>query len=59
MPGKKGDWRKLRAKDQLDVAQQAFDQKKYKLALKAAKRVIAVWPFRITPQGPIPHRPLL
>jgi outer membrane protein assembly factor BamD len=45
VPGKKGDWRKLRAKDQLEVAQQAFDQKKYKLALKAAQRVIAVWPL--------------
>jgi outer membrane protein assembly factor BamD len=45
VPGKKGDWRKLRAKDQLEVAQQAFDQKKYKLALKAAERVIAVWPL--------------
>ena len=45
MPGTKGDWRKLRAKDQLDVAQQAFDRKKYKLALNAAKRVIQLWPL--------------
>jgi outer membrane assembly lipoprotein YfiO len=45
VPGNKGDWRKLRAKDQLEVAQQAFDQKKYRLALKAAERVIAVWPL--------------
>jgi outer membrane protein assembly factor BamD len=45
MPGGKGDWRKLRAKDQLEVAQQAFDQKKYKLSLKAAKRVIQIWPL--------------
>jgi outer membrane protein assembly factor BamD len=45
MPGNKGDWRKLRAKDQLDVAQEAFDQKKYRLALKAAQRVIAIWPL--------------
>jgi outer membrane protein assembly factor BamD (BamD/ComL family) len=45
IPGAKGDWRKLRAKDQLDAAQQAYDQKKYKLALKAAKRVIAIWPL--------------
>jgi outer membrane protein assembly factor BamD (BamD/ComL family) len=45
MPGAKGDWRKLRARDQLEVAQQAFDQKKFKLSLKAAKRVIAVWPL--------------
>ncbi|HEY3864035.1 MAG TPA: outer membrane protein assembly factor BamD [Verrucomicrobiae bacterium] len=45
IPGSKGDWRKLRAKDQLEVAQQAFDQKKYRLALKASLRVIAVWPL--------------
>jgi outer membrane assembly lipoprotein YfiO len=45
MPGEKNDWRKLRAKDQLEVAQQAFDQKKYKLALKAANRVITFWPI--------------
>jgi outer membrane protein assembly factor BamD len=44
-PGAKGDWHKLRAKDQLAVAQEAFDQKHYKLALKAAARVIAVWPL--------------
>jgi outer membrane protein assembly factor BamD len=45
MPGAKGDWRKLRAKDQLEVAQQFFDQKKYKSALQAAHRVIALWPL--------------
>jgi outer membrane protein assembly factor BamD len=45
MPGAKGDWRKLRAKDQLDVAQEAFNKRKYKLALKAADRVIKVWPL--------------
>jgi outer membrane protein assembly factor BamD len=45
VPGAKGDWRKLRAKDQMDIAQQAFDQKKYKLALKAAKRVLQLWPL--------------
>jgi outer membrane protein assembly factor BamD len=39
MPGSKGDWRKLRSKDQLDVAQQFYDQKKYKMAILAAKRV--------------------
>jgi outer membrane protein assembly factor BamD len=45
MPGSKGEWRRIRAKDQLTVAQQAFDQKKYGTALKAAKRVIKVWPL--------------
>ncbi len=43
-PGTKGDWRKGRAKDQLEVAQQFFDQKKYKMALVAAKLVFR-WPF--------------
>jgi outer membrane protein assembly factor BamD len=45
VPGAKGDWRKVRMKDQLDFAQQAYDQKKYKLALKAAKRVIELRPL--------------
>ncbi len=45
VPGKKSDWRKLRAKDQLDVAQAAFAAKKYRLSLKAAKRVIQIWPL--------------
>jgi outer membrane protein assembly factor BamD len=45
VPGAKGDWRKVRMKDQLDFAQQAYDQKKYKLALKAAKRVIQLRPL--------------
>jgi outer membrane protein assembly factor BamD len=38
-------WRKTRAKDQLDVAQAAFDKKDYSLALKSAKRVVSVWPL--------------
>jgi outer membrane protein assembly factor BamD len=45
MPGAKGDWRKLRAKDQLEVAQQFFDKRKYKSALLAAHRVLALWPL--------------
>jgi outer membrane protein assembly factor BamD (BamD/ComL family) len=40
-----GKWRRLRAKDQLDVAQAAFDKKDYGLALKAAQRVTLVWPL--------------
>jgi outer membrane protein assembly factor BamD len=43
--GKGADWRKLRAKDQLDVAQAAFDKKDYKLAMKAALRVVTIWPL--------------
>src|SRR5271157_2244759 len=44
-PGAKGDWRKQRAKDQLTVAQQAFDKNQYKLALKSSRRVIQIWPL--------------
>ncbi len=38
-------WTRMRAKDQLDVAQAAFDRKDYRLALKAARRVVRVWPL--------------
>src|ERR1043166_9963796 len=37
-------WQKTRAKDQLEVAQAAFDKKSYSLALKAARRTVNVWP---------------
>ncbi len=40
-----GRWRRNRAKDQLEVAQQAFDEGKYRLATRAAKRVVSVWPL--------------
>lgn len=43
--GKQDQWRRLRAKDQLDVAQAAFDKKDYSLAMKAASRVVTVWPL--------------
>ena len=38
-------WTRARAKDQLDVAQEAFNKKDYSLALKAARRVVRVWPL--------------
>lgn len=38
-------WTRTRAQDQLDVAQEAFDAKDYGLSLKAARRVVRVWPF--------------
>jgi outer membrane assembly lipoprotein YfiO len=38
-------WRRTKAKDQLEVAQTAFDQKSYDLAMKAARRVIQQWPL--------------
>ncbi|MDB6123135.1 MAG: repeat containing protein [Pedosphaera sp.] len=43
--GGEGKWQRTRAKDQLDVAQAAFDKKDYSLALKAARRVVKNWPL--------------
>lgn len=40
-----GQWQKPRAKDQLEVAQTAFDKGNISLALKAAKRTATLWPF--------------
>ena len=40
-----GSWTRNRAKDQLDVAKEAFEKKNFKLSTKAAKRVVRVWPF--------------
>jgi outer membrane protein assembly factor BamD len=40
-----GKWQRTRAKEQLEVAQGAFDKKDYSLALKAARRVVRVWPL--------------
>jgi outer membrane protein assembly factor BamD len=36
----KGKWRRESAREQLQVAQDAFDKKNYRLALKAAKRTV-------------------
>ena len=38
-------WVRKRAKDQLQVAQEAFDHHQYRIALKAARRVVKVWKF--------------
>ncbi|MSU64042.1 MAG: outer membrane protein assembly factor BamD [Pedosphaera sp.] len=38
-------WTRTRAKDQLEVAQEAFDKKNYSLSLKAARRTVRVWPL--------------
>jgi outer membrane assembly lipoprotein YfiO len=43
--GSEGKWQRPRAKDQLIVAQDALDKKDYSLALKAARRVVKVWPL--------------
>jgi outer membrane protein assembly factor BamD len=38
-------WQRTRAKEQLDVAEQAFKARDYGLALRAADRVVKVWPL--------------
>ena len=43
--GTTGDWKKTRAKDQLEVAQQAFDRYDYKTAIAAAKYTLQQWPL--------------
>ena len=43
--GGEGGWQRARAKDQLVVAQDAFDKKNNSLALKAARRVVRRWPL--------------
>lgn len=40
-----GNWQRTRAKDQLIVAQDALDKKDYSTALRAAHRVVKVWPL--------------
>lgn len=43
--GSEGKWRRNRAKDQLDVAKEAFEKKQMSVALRAARRVVKVWPL--------------
>jgi outer membrane protein assembly factor BamD len=43
--GTASGWQRTRAKDQLDVAEQAFKVHDYTLALRAAYRVVKVWPL--------------
>jgi outer membrane protein assembly factor BamD len=40
-----GKWVRTRAKDQLDIAQAAFDKKDYDTTFKAARRTVKVWPL--------------
>jgi outer membrane protein assembly factor BamD (BamD/ComL family) len=45
-PGEEaGDWERGRAEDQLVVIRQAFDQRDYGRAMKAARRLVARWPL--------------
>jgi outer membrane protein assembly factor BamD len=41
--GSEGKWRRTRAKEQLEVAQEAFNAENYSLALKAARRTVKAW----------------
>jgi outer membrane protein assembly factor BamD len=43
--GASGRWTRSRAKDQLEVAEEAFKNKDYATAEHAANRVLKVWPF--------------
>lgn len=43
--GGEGKWHRARAKDQMDLAKEAFEKKNYGLALKSARRVVRVWPL--------------
>jgi outer membrane protein assembly factor BamD len=42
--GGEAKWQRSRAKDQLEVAQEAFDKKDYSLAIRAAHRTVRMWP---------------
>ena len=43
--GQNGKWQRARAKEQLDVAEQAFNKSDYTTTLHAAHRVLRVWPL--------------
>jgi len=43
--GQTTKWQRSRAKEQLDVAQQAFDASDYDTTLHAAHRILRVWPL--------------
>jgi outer membrane protein assembly factor BamD len=43
--GGEGNWKRGSAKDQLIVAQDAFDKKDFSIALKAARQVVKAWPL--------------
>jgi len=43
--GENAKWQRTRAKDQLEVAEKAFKNADYTIALRAAHRVLRVWPL--------------
>jgi hypothetical protein len=54
-----GKWRRTRAKDQLEVAQSAFEKKDYSTAVKAAQRTVKTWPLSDYAPKAVSARPLL
>lgn len=38
-------WQRARAKDQFEVAQESFDEKRYNVTIKACRRVVKIWPL--------------
>jgi len=43
--GENGQWQRPRAKEQLDVAEEAFAKKDFTTTLHAAHRILRVWPL--------------
>jgi outer membrane protein assembly factor BamD len=43
--GASGKWTRTRAKDQLDVAEEAFKNQDYSTAMHAANRILKLWPL--------------
>ena len=43
--GSESKWQRARAKDQLEVAQTAYEKNDFKLALRAARRTVKQWPL--------------
>jgi outer membrane protein assembly factor BamD len=43
--GSEGKWRRTRAKDQMELAQQAYDRKDFSLATKSAQFLVRQWPL--------------
>lgn len=43
--GKEGKWHRTRAREQLEVAKQAFEEEEFKTARKAAARTVKHWPL--------------
>jgi outer membrane protein assembly factor BamD len=43
--GQNAKWQRARAKEQLDVAEEAFNRADYTITLRAAQRILRVWPL--------------